>query len=52
MANVCISFKKYDLAMEYIDKAMIINGKLCGEDSIEMSTNYHTLGNLYSKKIE
>jgi tetratricopeptide (TPR) repeat protein len=52
MANVCISFKKYDLAMEYIDKAMIINSKLCGEDSIEMSTNYHTLGNMYSKKIE
>lgn len=50
LANVCITFKKFELAKEYIDKAIYINTKLLGGVSVELSTNYHTLGNLYSKE--
>lgn len=50
LANVCISFKKFDLAKEYIEKSMYINSKLFGGVSVELSTNYHTLGNMFSKE--
>ncbi len=52
LANLCITFKKFDMALEYIHKAMQVNSKLYGEGSIEHSTNYHTLGNLHLKKME
>lgn len=52
LSNICISFKKFDLAQEYIDRAMLINRKLFGESNLELSTNYHTLGYLLSKKHE
>lgn len=50
LANVCIGFKKFDLAKEYLEKAIFINTKISGPASVELSTNYHTLGNLYSKE--
>lgn len=51
MANICITFKKYDLADEYLEKALDINQKLIhGEESVEISTNYHTWGNLYAHR--
>lgn len=52
LANTCITFKKFDLAMEYIDAAIKLNKNMFGEDSLELGTNYHTLGNLHSKRME
>lgn len=52
LANICITFRKFDLAKEYIDRSMMINSKLFGEGSLELSTNYHTLGNYHLKKQE
>ena len=52
LANICIAYKKFDIAKEYLERSMAINLKLFGEGSIELSTNYHTLGNLYLKKLE
>jgi tetratricopeptide (TPR) repeat protein len=49
MANICITFKKYQLADEYLQKALKINQELIsGQESVEISTNYHTWGNLYA----
>lgn len=54
LANLCASFDKYDLAMEYYQKAVKINQtviKDLGEkDSLELSTNYHGIGNVYMKQ--
>ena len=51
MASLCIKFKKFDLASQYLDKALILNKKLIkGNESVEISTNYHTYGNLFMKK--
>lgn len=50
LANVCITFKKFELAKDYLDKSISINRKLFGSVSVELSTNFHTLGNLYSKE--
>lgn len=49
LSTLCASFKKYDLAEEYINKAIVINKKLNGNETVEMSTNYHTYGCLYYK---
>jgi len=53
LANLCASFNKFDLALEYYEKAIKINqivAKDLGEkDSIELSTNYHGIGNVYMK---
>lgn len=52
-ANQCSEFDKDDLAAEYFDKAIKINkalaGDVEGQKTIELSTNYHGIGNLYLK---
>src|SRR3990167_499610 len=52
IANTCITFKKYDLAQEYLEAAVKLNRNMFGDDSLEIGTNYHTLGNMHSKKME
>ena len=53
LANVCVSFERYPLALGYYEKAIVINKTLSKEykmADLELSTNYHGMGNLYKKQ--
>lgn len=51
IASICIKFNKFELAQSYLNKALEINKAIiCGSESVEISTNYHTYGNYYMRQ--
>lgn len=51
ISSICIKFNKFELAKSYLDKALEINKAIIsGNESVEISTNYHTYGNFYMKQ--
>lgn len=49
-AILCYKFKKFELAEQYLRRAIEINTKLSGDQSVELSTNLHSFGNLLFHK--
>ncbi|MBX9770466.1 MAG: tetratricopeptide repeat protein [Candidatus Obscuribacterales bacterium] len=50
-AALCHSQGKYAFAENYYQKAMAINEKNCGADSLEVAQNLHNLAIVYSAKL-
>lgn len=50
-AALCHSQGKYGFAENYYQKALAINEKNCGADSLEVAQNLHNLAIVYSAKL-